>query len=114
MRIEFLRLGKRPNINWQIDVATDSVRIPLLTLQPLLENAVYHGIQPLPEGGTITVSIKYMRDSYTITVANPVPAEDLSQPVDSKYPSTQGRVDGSAGAQYVSQQITIVSPAGGQ
>ena len=63
MRIEFLRLGKRLNINWQIEVVTDSVRIPLLTLQPLLENAVYHGIQPLPEGGTITVSIKYMRDN---------------------------------------------------
>ena len=91
MRIEFLRLGKRLNINWQIEVATDSVRIPLPTLQPLLENAVYHGIQPLPEGGTITVSIKYMRDSYTIMVTNPLPPEDLSQPVDSKYPSTHGR-----------------------
>ena len=91
MRIEFLRLGKRLNIDWQIEMATDSVRIPLLTLQPLLENAVYHGIQPLPEGGTITVSLKYMRDTYTITVTNPLPAEDLSQPVDSKYPSTHDR-----------------------
>ena len=91
MRIEFLRLGKRLNIDWQIEESADSVRIPLLTLQPLLENAVYHGIQPLPEGGTITVSLKYMRDMYTITVANPIPAEDLSQPVNSKYPATQGR-----------------------
>ena len=58
-RIEYLRLGERLNIEWQIEDAVESVKIPLLTLQPLLENAIYHGIQPMPEGGTITVSLAY-------------------------------------------------------
>jgi two-component system sensor histidine kinase AlgZ len=91
MRIEFLRLGDRLNIDWQIEDAKDSVRIPLLTLQPLLENAVYHGVAPLLEGGTIMVSLTYTQDSYTVKVSNPLPAQDLSQTVDSKYPSSQSR-----------------------
>ena len=91
MRIEFLRLGDRLNIDWQIEAAKDSVRIPLLTLQPLLENAVYHGVAPLPEGGTITVSLTYTQNSYTVKVCNPLPAQDLSQAVDSKYPSSENR-----------------------
>ena len=91
MRIEQLRLGERLNIEWRVEEIDEPVRIPLLTLQPLLENAIYHGIQPLPEGGTITVSIGYASDSYQITVINPLPSEDLSQPVSNKYPTTQGR-----------------------
>jgi two-component system sensor histidine kinase AlgZ len=91
MRIEHLRLGERLNIEWSIENAQDSVRIPLLTLQPLLENAIYRGIQPLPEGGTITVELSYATNDYTITVKNPVPSQDLSQPVGNKYPSPKGR-----------------------
>ena len=49
--IESLRLDHRLQLEWQIDVDVNEVRIPMLTLQPLLENAIYHGIQPLPEGG---------------------------------------------------------------
>ena len=85
MRIEYLRLGNRLNIDWRIEKTQGSARIPLLTLQPLLENAVYHGIQPLPEGGTITVALEYAQDSYTITVTNPRLSADLSRPVNSKY-----------------------------
>ena len=90
-RIEYLRLGERLNIEWQIEDAVESVKIPLLTLQPLLENAIYHGIQPMPEGGTITVSLAYAANNYTITVTNPLPSEDLSQPTGNKYPTAQGR-----------------------
>lgn len=73
LRIERLRLGERLNLVW--DVATDpkSVMIPLLTLQPLLENAIYHGIAPLPEGGTILVRLTYPQDRVAIRIENPFP-----------------------------------------
>ncbi len=77
VRIEALRLGERLNIEWQIEAPTRSVKIPLLTLQPLLENAIYHGIQPLPEGGTIYVRLWFADDSVNVEIDNPLPAESL-------------------------------------
>ncbi|MFP5441587.1 MAG: sensor histidine kinase [Gammaproteobacteria bacterium] len=79
VRIEQLRLGSRLRVEWQLgDAPLAELRIPLLTLQPLLENAIYHGVQPLPEGGTVTVSVAYRDGQVRIEVENPVteaPAE---------------------------------------
>ncbi|MBT4160482.1 MAG: histidine kinase [Gammaproteobacteria bacterium] len=72
LHIESLRLDDRLEVEWQVDVDTTATRIPLLTLQPLLENAVYHGIQPLPEGGLVTVGLKSRGDLVEITITNPV------------------------------------------
>ena len=44
----------------------------MLTLQPLFENAVYHGIQPLPEGGTVSVRIFEADDMLEVVIRNPV------------------------------------------
>jgi two-component system sensor histidine kinase AlgZ len=76
VHIESLRLDDRLIVNWEIDVDTRRVRIPMLTLQPLLENAIYHGIQPLPEGGTVTVSIIETDNRLVVTITNPMPATD--------------------------------------
>ena len=59
------------------------VKIPLLTLQPLLENAIYHGIQPLPEGGTIAVRLWFEQDRVNVEIENPLPPE-------SEQPNSQG------------------------
>ncbi len=75
VRIEALRLGDRLNLDWQIEAATAGVKIPLLTLQPLLENAIYHGIQPLPEGGTIRVRLWFEDDRVNVEIENPLPPE---------------------------------------
>mgnify|MGYP002713134010 CR=1 FL=1 len=69
--IEQLRLGERLRIQWQIEPVPDSATIPILTLQPLLENAIYHGIQPLPEGGVINVLVQYRAQRLQITLSNP-------------------------------------------
>ena len=61
-----------------MEVDPDSVRIPLLTLQPLLENAIYHGIQPLPEGGEVVVCIKVEDRKLIATISNPLPDSDYS------------------------------------
>jgi two-component system sensor histidine kinase AlgZ len=71
-RMEEQRLGDRLTVDWQLDELPMHTRIPGLTIQPLLENAIYHGIEPLPEGGVITVKGEATADRLTITVSNPV------------------------------------------
>jgi len=72
LHIESLRLDDRLKVVWEIDADTRALRIPMLTLQPLVENAVYHGIQPLPEGGTVTVSVSETEDKVRIAITNPL------------------------------------------
>jgi two-component system sensor histidine kinase AlgZ len=71
-RIEQLRLGERLQVRW--DVATLPMRafVPGLTVQPLLENAIYHGIEPLETGGTVLVSGRVTDGEVEIAVTNPV------------------------------------------
>jgi two-component system sensor histidine kinase AlgZ len=73
-----LRLDDRLVVSWQVNVDTSSVTIPLLTLQPLLENAIYHGIQPLPQGGTVTVTVSESDGMLELIITNPVAHEDHS------------------------------------
>jgi two-component system sensor histidine kinase AlgZ len=72
-RIEQLRLGPRLTVDWNLD-DLPSVDVPALILQPLVENAVYHGIEPLPGGGTITVSCRRDGAHVLLSVENPVAA----------------------------------------
>lgn len=78
LRTESLRLGDRLRVTWTIDDGLDAVSVPPLCLQPLLENAVTHGVEALPEGGEITVSIHKSAAHLLIEVRNPVP--DQPQP----------------------------------
>lgn len=70
--IEKLRLGDRLTIEWRIELEPSKFHIPLLTIQPLLENAIYHGIEPLTTGGTIKVVIEQQHKKIQITIANPL------------------------------------------
>ncbi len=75
VRIEALRLGDRLKMDWQIEGELDNVRIPLLTLQPLLENAIYHGIQPRADGGTVHVGVQVDDQRVRVRIDNPLPQE---------------------------------------
>jgi len=70
LALEKLRLGDRLQTEWEIGDYGD-VQIPSLTLQPVLENAVYHGIQLLQEGGLISISVKRVNERLILTVGNP-------------------------------------------
>ena len=75
LALEALRLGERLAVDWQIADVSPDQPIPPLILQPLLENAVGHGIEPLPEGGVVQVAIARQGDYLRICIDNPVLAQ---------------------------------------
>lgn len=72
VRIEQLRLGERLQVIWQVDESLTNIFIPSLLLQPLLENAIGHGIEPLPKGGQVLVDIYRDKDDLMLCISNPV------------------------------------------
>ncbi len=73
LAIEQQRLGAKLKIDWQIEVDPAAFSLPALTLQPLVENAVYHGIQRLPKGGVVTIIIRHLEGGLSCQVMNPIP-----------------------------------------
>jgi len=73
LNIEKHRLGDRLQVDWQIDPEADMTEeIPALTMQPLVENALYHGIEPLTEGGVVTIKLKNLSHTIRISISNPL------------------------------------------
>jgi len=79
LAIETLRLGKRLQIEWQIDQKLLDIEVPSLSIQPLAENAVYHGIEPIAEGGKILISALQIGNKLQLSVSNPLVPENKSQ-----------------------------------
>jgi two-component system sensor histidine kinase AlgZ len=72
LSIEKLRLGERLRVDWQlIEPLPMTMKLPRLVLQPLLENAVLHGISRLPDGGEISVRIARGHDVLQVSIRNP-------------------------------------------
>jgi two-component system, LytTR family, sensor histidine kinase AlgZ len=72
-RMEQLRLGERLQVHWNVGNLPREALVPGLVLQPLLENAIYHGIEPATAGGAVTVTGELSGGLITIVVRNPVP-----------------------------------------
>lgn len=71
LALEELRLGERLKVNWHIEDMPNDVLLPPLMLQPLLENAVYHGIEPLIEGGEIDIRLYRSGKEMHLEMYNP-------------------------------------------
>ncbi len=71
-RIEQLRLGERLTVVWRVDDLPMDALVPSLLVQPLLENAIYHGIERLPHGGEVTIEASLNDNTIHLTVSNPV------------------------------------------
>ena len=74
LSIEQLRIGDRLKLDIDVTMDISRVKLPPLSLQPLVENAIYHGIQPLEEGGTLRLSISQVKDGCLVELTNPVAA----------------------------------------
>lgn len=74
-RIEELRLGNRLQVQWDVDGLPMRAEVPSLIVQPLLENAVYHGIETLPDGGSVSIVGRMQDNLIEIEVRNPIKAQ---------------------------------------
>ena len=73
LALEALRLDNRLTVNWDVGKFPRKAVMPVLTLQPLLENAIRHGIEELPAGGVVGVRLWDENDKIHIRITNPVP-----------------------------------------
>jgi two-component system sensor histidine kinase AlgZ len=74
LAIEQVRFGERLQVEWAIDPRAGSARVPALFLQPLVENAVKHGVEPSPTGAEVKVTTQRRGSVVVIKVTNTVPA----------------------------------------
>jgi two-component system, LytTR family, sensor histidine kinase AlgZ len=72
--IEQVRFGERLEVEWALDASAGSARLPALLLQPLVENAVKHGVEPSAAGAQVKISTQTRGSTVVIKVTNTVPA----------------------------------------
>lgn len=75
LELEQLRLGERLRIEWAVDELPADALLPPLTLQPLLENAVYHGIETRVSGGTVRIQGARRDQLLILDITNPAPTD---------------------------------------
>ena len=78
IEIEQLRLGDRLEVKWDLDVPDDAL-VPALLLQPLLENAIYHGIESQTTGGCIKIKGELNNKQIEFTLTNSLPEKNSTQ-----------------------------------
>jgi len=78
IEIEQLRLGERLDVKWELDVPNDAM-VPALLLQPILENAIYHGIESQTEGGCIEIKGTLTNKQIEFTITNSLPDIEAQQ-----------------------------------
>lgn len=72
LEIEKMRLAERLNIRWLIRPGTRQVLVPQMILQPLVQNAIVHGIACCREGGWLEIAARRMKDSVELTIRNSI------------------------------------------
>jgi two-component system, LytTR family, sensor histidine kinase AlgZ len=73
--IEQIRFGSRLRVTWELDADAGLARVPPLVLQPLVENAVRHGVEPAAAGGTIRIRTRVKSGRAVVVIENTVPTE---------------------------------------
>lgn len=73
LAIEHVRFGDRLHVQWELDPRANSARLPPLLLQPLVENAVQHGIEPSAEPGMVRISTQRRGQQVLLTITNTLP-----------------------------------------
>jgi len=72
--IEQVRFGDRLRVQWALDPKAQGALLPPLLLQPLVENAVRHGVEPSPSGAEVKISTERRGSVVVVKVTNTVPA----------------------------------------
>ena len=80
LSIEQVRFGERLQVQWQLDPAANLAKLPPLLLQPLVENAVRHGVEPSAQGANIVISTKRESSKVVVEISNTLPLAGTSSP----------------------------------
>lgn len=73
--IEALRFGDRMRVEWELPGTLPDVTVPALSLQPLVENAIKHGVEPAPDGGSVRIAIRENDGEVHIAIHNSLPPD---------------------------------------
>ncbi|MFT4242972.1 MAG: histidine kinase, partial [Acidovorax sp.] len=79
LAIEEVRFGARLQVQWHLDERAGSARLPPLLLQPLVENAVKHGVEPSPHGGRLRVLTELRGSRVIVRITNTLPPDDADR-----------------------------------
>ena len=75
LAIEQVRFGDRLQVSWELDDDAGAARVPPLLLQPLVENAVRHGVEPAADGGVIRIRTRVKRAHAVVSIVNTLPKQ---------------------------------------
>jgi two-component system sensor histidine kinase AlgZ len=75
LAIEQVRFGERLQVSWELDDDAGAARVPPLLLQPLVENAVRHGVEPAADGGVIRIRTRVKRAHAVVSIVNTLPKQ---------------------------------------
>jgi len=112
LRIEQQRLGRRLQVDWQIDNLADDCQLPPLSVQPLIENAIYHGIENTLAGGTLLIRVQVNNGLLRIDVENPCDAGNkrLSEPFDLTEPHAIPKTHNGIALDNIRARLAVIYP----
>jgi two-component system sensor histidine kinase AlgZ len=91
LSIEQVRFGERLQVQWQLDPAANLAKLPPLLLQPLVENAVHHGVEPSALGAQVFISTKREDKKVVIVISNTLPMTTSTSTAASMTSTTTGQ-----------------------
>ncbi|MFC0678902.1 sensor histidine kinase [Lysobacter korlensis] len=81
LEIESLRFGERLRVEWQLPATIPNVQVPSLSIQPLVENAIRHGVERVSHGGRVEITLTTTAEHVVVRISNPLVLSDQKQPV---------------------------------
>jgi two-component system sensor histidine kinase AlgZ len=81
LEIESLRFGERLRVSWELPREIPHAMVPALSIQPLVENAIRHGVERVPHGGRVEIALTTTPEHIVVRITNPLVLSDLEKPV---------------------------------
>lgn len=99
LEIESLRFGERLRIEWQLPREIPFVMVPALSIQPLVENAIRHGVERVPHGGRVDIALTTTAEHVVVRISNPLVLSDRDPPISHRVGlnASQARIEALTG-----------------
>lgn len=81
LEIEALRFGERLRVEWKLPREIPHTMVPALSIQPLVENAIRHGVERVPQGGRVEIALTTTPEHIVVRITNPLVLSDAQRPV---------------------------------